>query len=61
MDRAARRPTAPTTDVKAKKKRIERWRVKNAFDLCFAILSFVVFLLLEAALIYAYFVFIRLL
>ena len=61
VDRAARHPTAPTTDVKAKKKWIEGWRVKNFFDFCFAILSFVVFLLLEAALIYSYFVFIRLL
>ena len=56
------RPTlAYTTAVKEKKKWIEGWRIKNFFDICFAILSFVVFLLLEAALIYSYFVFIRLL
>jgi len=48
-------------DVKAKKKWIEGWQIKNFFDLCFAILSFVVFLLLEAALIYSYFVLIHLL
>jgi len=47
--------------VKAKKKRIEGWQIKNFFDICFAILSFVVFLLLEAALIYSYFVLIHLL
>ena len=61
MERACRRSTAPTTDVKAKKKWIEGWQIKNFFDLCFAILSFVVFLLLEAALIYSYFVLIHLL
>ncbi len=61
-DRAAGRATrAHTTDVKEKKKWIEGWRIKNFFDICFAILSFIVFLLLEAALIYSYFVFIRLL
>ena len=52
---------APTTEVKAKKKWIEGWQIKNFFDICFAILSFVVFLLLEAALIYSYFVLIHLL
>jgi len=52
---------ALTTEVKAKKKWIEGWQIKNFFDICFAILSFVVFLLLEAALIYSYFVLIHLL
>jgi len=47
--------------VKSKKKWIEGWQIKNFFDICFAILSFVVFLLLEAALIYSYFVLIHLL
>jgi len=47
--------------VKAKKKWIEGWQIKNFFDFCFAILSFIVFLLLEAALIYSYFVLIKLL
>ena len=61
-DRWGGRPTrAYVTNVKEKKKWIEGWRIKNFFDICFAILSFVVFLLLEAALIYSYFVFIRLL
>jgi hypothetical protein len=56
-----RRPIAPAGIVKPKKKWIEGWRIKNFFDFCFAILSFIVFLLLEAALIYSYFVLIKLL
>jgi len=47
--------------VNAKKKWVQGWRLKSWFDWCFAILSFVVFLLLEAALIYSYFVFVHVL
>jgi hypothetical protein len=47
--------------VNAKKRRVQGWRLKSWFDWCFAILSFAVFILLEAALIYSYFVFVRVL
>ena len=53
-------PIELTVDVKEKKKWVEGWQIKNFFDFCFAVLSFIVFLLLEAALIYSYFVLIKL-
>jgi len=41
--------------------RIEGWRIKNLFDWCFAVVSFIVFVLLEGALIYSYLVFVHVL
>jgi len=47
--------------VKTKKKWIQGWEIKGWFDWGVAVLSFVVFALLEAALIYSYLVFVRVL
>jgi len=47
--------------VKTKNPRVQGWRIKNRFDCGFAILSFVVFVLLEAGLVYSYFILVRVL
>ena len=41
--------------VNGKSKWIDGWKVKNWFDWCFAVSSFIVFLVLEGAIIYSYF------
>ena len=45
--------------VKTTKRSVHGWRIRNWFDWSFAVSSFVVFILLEAAIIYSYFVFAR--
>ena len=52
---------ASSIGVKTKNKWTQGWRIKGWFDWSFAVLSFVVFVLLEATLIYSYFVFVRVL
>ena len=47
--------------MKTKKKWIQGWQIKGSLEWCVAVLSFVVFVLLEAALIYSYLVFVRVL
>ena len=47
--------------VKTKNTWVQGWRIKNRFDCSFAILSFIIFVLLEAALVYSYFVLVRVL
>jgi len=47
--------------VKTKNTWVQGWRIKNRFDCGFAILSFILFVLLEAALVYSYFVLVRVL
>ena len=47
--------------VKTKNPSVQGWRIKNRFDCGFAILSFIVFVLLEAALVYSYFILVRVL
>ena len=47
--------------VKTKNPLVQGWRIKNRFDCGFAILSFVVFVLLEAGLVYPYFILVRVL
>ena len=47
--------------VKTKNTLVQGWRIKNRFDCGFAILSFIVFVLLEAALVYSYFILVRVL
>jgi hypothetical protein len=41
--------------VNAKSKWIDGWKVRNWFDWCFAVTSFIVFLVLEGVIIYSYF------
>jgi len=51
--------SAASIVVKSEKKWVQGWRVKGWFDWIFALLTFLVFVLLEAALIYSYLVFVR--
>jgi len=41
--------------VNAKSRWIDGWKVRNWFDWCFAVTSFLVFLGLEGVIIYSYF------
>ena len=45
--------------MKKKTKLIDGWKIKNWLDWLIAMVSFVLFLLLEGAIIYSYFVFLR--
>ena len=53
--------SASSMGVKTKNKPNQGWRIRGWFDWSFAVLSFLIFVLLEATLIYSYFVFVRVL